>query len=169
MLDRVYIYNDKIFFVVYDYKSWSKNPNGYYEGCSNNKYKERLLHRYIWTEYNGHIPDGFVVHHIDRDITNNNISNLKCMSKNEHSILHMRGYIQTETHKANRSKALTGYKRSKGNKANIARGMGCSIRCLETGIIYPSMIEASRLTGITNISRAVETGVSAKDTHWERI
>lgn len=47
-----------------------------------------LMHRYIWTYYNGSIPDGCEIHHKDENPANNNIENLECLSKKEHKQLH---------------------------------------------------------------------------------
>ena len=47
-----------------------------------------LKHRYIWEQYNGQIPEGYVIHHIDEDKSNNNIENLRMMLCGDHSILH---------------------------------------------------------------------------------
>lgn len=52
----------------------------------NNKFI--LYHRYIYEQHNGPIPDGCVIHHIDGDIYNNDISNLQCMTNSQHSKLH---------------------------------------------------------------------------------
>ena len=55
---------------------------GYYRST----FKERnLMHRYVWEFYNGKIKDGYDIHHIDGDKTNNKIENLECMKKEEHS------------------------------------------------------------------------------------
>lgn len=50
--------------------------------------KPKRLHRYIWEKYNGKIPKGYQIHHIDRDKDNNDISNLKLLSEHEHLALH---------------------------------------------------------------------------------
>ena len=47
-----------------------------------------LQHRYIWEEYYGKIPDNMEVHHIDRNRSNNDISNLTLMSANNHMSYH---------------------------------------------------------------------------------
>lgn len=47
------------------------------------------IHRAVWQYYNGQIPDGYHIHHIDEDKNNNAVSNLQCLSKSEHQILHM--------------------------------------------------------------------------------
>ena len=45
-------------------------------------------HVIIWEQHFGSIPDGWVVHHIDEDRSNNKIENLQCMSKGAHQRLH---------------------------------------------------------------------------------
>lgn len=50
---------------------------------------ERLLHRRIWSDANGPIPDGMVVHHKDGDWKNNNINNLELLPNVEHCKVHM--------------------------------------------------------------------------------
>lgn len=52
-----------------------RNPNG-------------GLHRRVWESYNGPIPDGMIVHHIDHDPGNNEIENLMLMSPSEHHSYH---------------------------------------------------------------------------------
>ena len=41
--------------------------------------------------FNGPLPKGFVVHHIDENKLNDKLNNLKRMSKNEHVSFHMKG------------------------------------------------------------------------------
>lgn len=54
-------------------------------------YRARLaLHQYIWIKHNGVIPKGYDIHHIDEDKTNNDISNLRLMTRKEHRSLHMK-------------------------------------------------------------------------------
>lgn len=45
--------------------------------------KSVFLHRLIWQEYNGDIPDGMMVDHIDGDPSNNNINNLRLATRAE--------------------------------------------------------------------------------------
>lgn len=53
-------------------------------------YGHIFLHHYIYCIENNmtSIPKGFVVHHIDEDITNNTIENLQMLSLSEHMKLH---------------------------------------------------------------------------------
>lgn len=48
----------------------------------------KQLHRAVWEYYNGTIPAGWQVHHIDGDIDNNDISNLECLPRSEHLARH---------------------------------------------------------------------------------
>lgn len=52
------------------------------------RWRDRYKHRVIWEECNGPIPKGMVVHHIDGDRRNNDISNLKLVTRAEHSHIH---------------------------------------------------------------------------------
>lgn len=47
-----------------------------------------MHYRKIWAAANGSIPDGFDIHHVDGDRSNNDIDNLKCVSKEEHYQIH---------------------------------------------------------------------------------
>ena len=46
--------------------------------------QERRLHRVVWTHFNGEIPDGYHIHHVDHDVFNNDIDNLVCITMSEH-------------------------------------------------------------------------------------
>lgn len=58
----------------------------YYVGNVNGRPKR--LHRYVWEKYNGEIPKGYAIHHIDFNPENNDISNLMIMNAKEHSSYH---------------------------------------------------------------------------------
>lgn len=45
-------------------------------------------HRAVWMKVNGPIPKGYVIHHLDGDGHNNDISNLALMTRGEHTTLH---------------------------------------------------------------------------------
>ena len=47
------------------------------------------LHVEIWKFFHGPIPDGHHIHHIDGDPLNNDISNLACLSAEEHYAIHI--------------------------------------------------------------------------------
>jgi len=59
-----------------------------YKRKKNGKRMSWLKHLKVWTEANGEIPKGYIIHHIDGDKKNNNISNLKCINRSEHTLIH---------------------------------------------------------------------------------
>jgi hypothetical protein len=46
------------------------------------------LHRDVWEHYNGSIPQGYEVHHIDENTHNNSIENLSLVKAGEHQYIH---------------------------------------------------------------------------------
>lgn len=47
------------------------------------------VHLYVWQAWKGPIPKGYEIHHIDNCPSNNNLSNLMCLTKKEHLALHL--------------------------------------------------------------------------------
>lgn len=45
-------------------------------------------HQYIWIMNYGPIPEGYIIHHIDQNKLNNDISNLQCITKKQHDSIH---------------------------------------------------------------------------------
>ena len=71
--------------------------NGYYRIYSSNKYYKQFLHRLIYQDANKcTLLKDSVIHHIDENPLNNDPSNLKLVSRGEHSILHNTGKIASE-------------------------------------------------------------------------
>jgi len=64
-----------------------KRDDGYIQ-ITTKPYTGKLLHRLIYEEHNGPIPENFVVHHIDNNKENNSIENLVMISKSEHHAIH---------------------------------------------------------------------------------
>lgn len=60
--------------------------NSGYMGCTTGD--RHLLHRRIWEDHHGAIPDGYDIHHMDECKTNNTLSNLECLPKSEHTRLY---------------------------------------------------------------------------------
>lgn len=46
------------------------------------------IHRFIWSYFNGKIPEGYEIHHRDFNHDNNDISNLELVTKEEHKEIH---------------------------------------------------------------------------------
>lgn len=65
-----------------------------------------FLHRDIWVHFNGPIPAGHQIHHLDGNHLNNDISNLGCLSKEEHCAEH--------------SEARSAFGRSEKQQAHLA-------------------------------------------------
>lgn len=53
------------------------------------------MHRYVWEFYYGEIPEGYQIHHKDRDKSNNDISNLEIIPFSEHAKLHNKERAET--------------------------------------------------------------------------
>lgn len=64
-----------------------QRKDGYYQISSGNN-QGKLLHRLIYEEHYGPIPNGFCIHHLDHDKNNNAADNLILMSKSNHHKLH---------------------------------------------------------------------------------
>ena len=63
----------------YRYPSNPEKFNLYYRSA-----RGKQLHRVIWEEHHGAIPDDCEIHHLDSDPTNNDISNLECLTISKH-------------------------------------------------------------------------------------
>lgn len=62
---------------------WLQSSGRYFQSGAKTD-SERLLHRRIWIDNFGPIPDGMEVHHKDEDWRNNALDNLELKSKTEH-------------------------------------------------------------------------------------
>jgi len=95
--------------MIYDNIKWYNNK-GYWR---NNIHG--LLHRYIYTKYNGPIPKGYIVHHDNENKLDNTPKNLIAMTPGEHKRLHKKGNINmlgkhhSEETKDKMSKAAKGH------------------------------------------------------------
>lgn len=76
--------------VDYNGRRYTLGNHGYYRATDGDR---ELLHRVVWMKERGPIPDGWDVHHIDHDKTNNLIDNLHCLSKADHTRLHAAGGV----------------------------------------------------------------------------
>lgn len=47
---------------------------------------KRVLHKLVWTAFNGEVPEGYQVDHIDRDNMNNCLDNLRLVSVSENQL-----------------------------------------------------------------------------------
>lgn len=54
----------------------------------NNKTTKTLVHRLVWEAFNGKIQDGYIIHHINEDPSDNRLTNLRMMTSKEHNKMH---------------------------------------------------------------------------------
>jgi hypothetical protein len=66
---------------------YRRNRRGYYVNQEGHG-REPYLHRAVYKDAFGEIPKGHDIHHIDHDKSNNDISNLQCLTRSEHTRLH---------------------------------------------------------------------------------
>lgn len=72
-------------FIMYDSKKWTiSKTTGYYR-LTNSRKVHISLHRYVYEKEKGMIPKGYDIHHLDCDKSNNQIDNLECLPKAEHT------------------------------------------------------------------------------------
>ena len=64
---------------------------------------------------------------------------------------------------------MYGKHHSQQTKDKISQSRGTSVRCIETGVVYPSMTKAAQDVGVTRcvVSDAVYKGYKAGGYHWE--
>lgn len=129
-------------FIEHEGKRYTPDDDGYYR-CTERD-RNIFLHRVIWEQYNGSIPNGYQIHHINGDKSDNRISNLECLGASEHKKLHCK---------------QDGVWNSK------------KVRRLDTGETYESVTEASRVAGVSYsaIARAIQHGWKSAGTKWEYI
>jgi hypothetical protein len=57
--------------------------------------RKHKYYRRLWEKINNKtIPEGYHIHHLDNDKTNNDIRNLLCVSPEEHFEIHRDNYIK---------------------------------------------------------------------------
>lgn len=82
------------------------NKNG--RRCINNQMY--CIYRFVWTLFNGPVPKGYVIHHIDHNKQNDRLDNLMLMTNEEHMKHHATGREQTEEKSSKISNAHKGKK-----------------------------------------------------------
>lgn len=101
----------------------------------NRKFYHFKLHRAIYETFVGPIPKGYDVHHINHNPIDNRVENLELIKRSKHCKLHNIGKIEEMA-------KISGKKRSKPVIQYTLNG--------DFVAEYPSIIEASRQTGIAN-------------------
>jgi len=75
-------------YIEFDGLKFYPDKRGYWLGHVPGAKSPIRLHRYVWEYYNGPIPDGYDIHHIDHNPDNNEIDNLEMLSESMHSAVH---------------------------------------------------------------------------------
>jgi hypothetical protein len=70
-------------YILYRGKKYTRRKNDYYACTSGTR---QFLHRQVWIDSRGLIPQNYDVHHKDNDKSNNHINNLELISKSKHAI-----------------------------------------------------------------------------------
>lgn len=99
--------------IYYDGIRWRKEKHRDYYVATNPKITTKRLHVYIWEQYNGPVPKGHVIHHLDENKRNNDISNLVCISRSDHMRYHG-SHISEETRKKKSINATISNRNRKG-------------------------------------------------------
>jgi hypothetical protein len=71
--------------VLYGGRKYTMRNTGYYGATTGDRH---LLHRRMWQDAYGPIPDQFDIHHLDEVKTHNELSNFECLSKSDHTRLY---------------------------------------------------------------------------------
>lgn len=129
-----------------------KQANNYFGIYDSSRRVTKLLHRYVWELYNGPIPEGMDIHHINGNPACNCICNLEMLTRREHKQRH-RGHPGCQ-----------GYVPKSGPK--VPR----PVQCTETGVVYPSASQAARELDlhVQSIGRCLNgRQQTARGCHWK--
>lgn len=103
--------------ITVDGMKFTRSGRDYYYNSWNRIY----LHRYLWEKKNGKIPDGFELHHIDKNALNNSLENLQILTIDEHKKLHAdeltedrREWFRNNLNENARPKAIEWHKSEEG-------------------------------------------------------
>ncbi len=62
--------------------------------------KAFLLHKLVWEEAHGPVPQGYELHHLDGDKANWTLDNLKMLDRHTHQKIHRQARSTSISHKA---------------------------------------------------------------------
>jgi hypothetical protein len=99
-------------------------------------------YRWIWEYYNGIPPRGFVIHHVDENKMNDEISNLKMMSEADHKSYHSSRMKRSEEWKKMISERNTGSKNGMAKAIGGLNPAAVKVINLETGEIFDTVRSA---------------------------
>ena len=95
--------------IIYRGNSYSFHKDGYYK-------RTQSLHRRIWEDAHGEIPEDHHIHHKDGNKENNSLENLECISQHDHHSMHFSSEKQIKHLHSQREKAALWHRSEKGRK-----------------------------------------------------
>ena len=136
----------------------------------------KRLHVYIYEKYNGPIPKGYEVHHIDHNKDNNEIENLILLTRKQHNELHkkemteeLKQKLRDNLNKNARPKANEWHKSEKGKewhkkhyedmKEKLYKKY--NFKCLQCGVEFESTVITSKFC--SNACKSKNRRLSKKD------
>lgn len=121
--------------------------HGYYVVTSSKEGNHnKLLHRLVYEDAHGKIPDGYHVHHKDGNKTNNVLSNLELISESEHHKIHAHDYTPTFEDRKKMSEEKLGKSNSQ-NSTGYYRVYKEKNKSYAQGFSYTYEVDSSRLDG----------------------
>ena len=101
----------------------STDSGGYaiHKFCYDGTSKTEKVHTILWKLFNGPIPDGMTVDHIDGNKSNNDLSNLRLLSRSENSSLGNRKLTDEQVKLVFHLKSLGWLQREIAEEVNVTR------------------------------------------------
>ena len=159
----------------------AKSYKGYYRITSSKEGNcGKWLHRLIFEDYHKcKLNANDIIHHIDFESTNNHITNLICMSKKAHRILHNTNRTLTEETKNKISESMTDRKLSEEHKNKISKAQNTSgylnvsknkCESCKQGFIWRYLYyEDGKQKSIVSVDlKRLEAKVKAKGLKWKK-
>ena len=160
--------------VIYNGVVYKRNPAAsqrahcvYYRSSASWDDDHGVLHRDVWRDHNGPIPDGSHIHHADFDPFNNDPSNLVAVTPAEHGRLHATGERLEQIRAMQRlgqeaarawhaSAAGLAWHREAGRRSWEGREPGYRLICESCGAEFDAWRESARYCSRRCINRARE-------------
>ena len=123
--------------VEYGGLRWRQRADGYlvHDAKRGGRRVRQFLHRRVYSDHHGPIPEGFDIHHRDEDKANNDIGNLEMLSHSEHLRRHAIKSDLGRRHTAAAQASLLAYRASERDVRDFT--------CMECGRGFRSRVYRS--------------------------